>query len=165
MKFRREVRGCSVREVTNELYNSNIINLNNKLIDLTNQYISSKKSITSFINDLIQVEKDSVFFVNIEKPVLNINKYRAKIVNNYSIGRKKWYLKYAVYGEDQYKYIDRFDDKDKAIQYAMNYTEKTRINTEIRAEKELAEGSPVLAEIKYNYAYGEREGLWVFFSK
>ena len=165
MKLRTEIRGCSLREVTNELYNENIINLNNNLIDLTKQYISSKKGLNSFINDIRQHNKETVYFINIEKPILNINKFKAKIVSTGTVGRKKWYLKYAVYAEDLYKYLDIFDDKDKAIQYALDYTEKNKISTEVRAEKVLSEGSPVLAKISYKYAYGERDGLWLFFMK
>lgn len=139
------------------------INSTYNVLDKTEEFKKSKKSIRDFMEEGFEViPKRSCWAVCLVEPILNSNKVKTKVDNIVTTGTKKWVLKYKV--------VDRagntiFSEKTKgeAIQKAKEYVEKHQNTLSIHLSKELSEGDTKVATVSYKRSTNERDGTWLFF--
>lgn len=153
----------AIEEVGNQEGYNGDINSTDELLDRTEAFIRSKKSIRDFIEESLEIiPKRACWAVCLIEPILNNNKVKTKVDNIVTTGTKKWILKYKV--------VDRAGDtifsentKGEAIQKAKGYVEKHQRTLSIHLSKELSEGNTKVATVSYKRSTDERDGTWIFF--
>ena len=150
-------------EYGHDSYNGTI-STTHGVIDKTNEFKTSRKTLTDFID--IYVEKGSkrqCFAICVETPKENKNKVKSKVEHVVTPGTKKWVLKYVVHDYNNDREIGAYDTKGDAVKAARAHTEKTMYRTTISMEKKLEKGSNQVATITYKASTNEKDGKWVFF--
>lgn len=133
------------------------------VLDKTEEFKRSKKSIKDFMEESFEViPKRSCWAICLIEPILNSNRVKTKVDNIVTTGTKKWILKYKV--------VDRAGDtlfskntKGEAIQKAREYVEKHQCTLSVHLSKELSEGDTKVATVSYKRDATERDGTWIFF--
>jgi len=175
INFERTSYGKTLREAYEKAYEdateevghqegySGDINSTVHVLDKTEEFKRSKKSIRNFIEESLEIiPKRSCWAVCLIEPILNSNKVKTKVDNIVTTGTKKWILKYKV--------TDRAGDvlfsentKGEAIQKAREYVEKHQNTLSVHLSKELSEGNTKVATVSYKRSTTERDGTWIFF--
>lgn len=153
----------ATEEVGHQEGYSGDINSTSGVLDKTEEFKRSKKSIRDFVEESFEaIPKRSCWAVCLTEPILNSNKVKTKVDNIVTTGTKKWILKYKVV---DYRGNTIFSEntKGEAIQKAKEYVENYHGTLSVHLSKELSEGDTKVATISYKKGTNERDGTWIFF--
>lgn len=132
--------------------------------DVTKEFKASGKSISQYMNDLMDklTKHQGAQAICIQEPVENKNKTKSQVEHIVTPGTKKWVLTYIVYcGESR---IASAVTKGDAVKRARDYSEKHQCTTQIKMERRLEKDAHALvAKVTYKPSTTEREGRWIFF--
>lgn len=132
--------------------------------DVTKEYKASKKSISQYMDDLMDslTKHQGAQAICLQEPIENKNKTKSQVEHIVTPGTKKWILTYIVYcGESR---VASALTKGDAVKRARDYSEKHQCTTTIRMERRLEKDAHALvAKVTYKPSTTEREGRWIFF--
>jgi hypothetical protein len=154
----------AIEEYGNDAYNGTI-STTIGVIDFTNEYKKSGKSLDAFISNTIsKMTKRACGGICIEELKTNTNKVKSKVVHHVEKGTKKWVLKYVIKeGSTLGNVLRGFPTKGEAVNYAREYTEKNQIMTVVEMQKVLEKGDTKVAVVMYKKSSDERLGKWILF--
>lgn len=175
VSFERTSQGKTLREAYKRAYEdateevgdqegySGDINSTYSVLDKTEEFKRSKKSIKDFMEESFEViPKCSCWAICLIKPILNSNRVKTKVDNIVITGTKKWILKYKVVDRTGNTLFSK-NTKGEAIQKAREYVEKHQCTLSVHFSKELSEGDTKVATVSYKRGATERDGTWIFF--
>ncbi len=135
--------------------------VSNNLVNVTDKFKTSKKSIDAFIDDYTDKNDEGVFFIELKSPIANTAVVKSTVEHIVEKGTKKWIQKFEVrHNTDT---VASESTKGEAVKKARAYVEKHKCEVYIRITRVLEKGSAKCAIIKYKPSSKEQPGKWLFF--
>lgn len=151
----------AIEEYGNDAYNGTI-STTNGFVDVTNKFKESGKKLSAFIESAEDVmSKRDCWGICVLEPKLNTNKIRSQVELVPQIGRRVWETRYEVHAEK--RLIGTHPLQAGAIRIGRDYTELTKIATQVTRVNVLKEGEKDVAFINYKPSSEERQGEYVLF--
>lgn len=151
----------AIDEYGNDPYNGTI-STTNGFVDVTKKFKDSGKKLSAFIESAEDVmSKRDCWGICVLEPKLNTNKIRSQVELVPQIGRRIWETRYEVHAEN--RLIGTHSLQAGAIKIGRDYTELTKIATQVSRVNILKEGEKDVAFINYKPSSEERQGEYVLF--
>jgi len=151
----------AIDEYGNDPYNGTI-STTNGFVDVTKKFKDSGKKLSAFIESAEDVmSKRDCWGICVLEPKLNTNKIKSQVELVPQIGRRVWETRYEVHAEGTL--IGSHSLQAGAIRIGRDYTELTKIATQVTRVNVLKEGEKDVAFVNYKPSSEERQGEYVFF--